>query len=194
MLRSMDRSEDKMAATGLAIFASGRGSNAQNIIDYFRDSDSVRINLIVTNNAEAGVIEIARTEKIPLKLLKKGELKSEQFREHLKSENVDFIVLAGFLKHVPIELISAYEERMINIHPALLPKFGGKGMYGRHVHEAVHHSGELNTGITVHFVNAHYDEGKSYFSGIDGHSFKRHGGNDCGKSTSIGVPVLPSYH
>ena len=149
----------------LAIFASGRGSNAQNIIRYFRQSKSIRIRLIVSSQAKAGVLDIARNEGIPFLVLDKKEYygSGESLIKNLNHYQIDGIVLAGFLWLVPTYLLEKYPHAIINIHPALLPKYGGKGMYGMHVHEAVWKNKENHTGITIHEVNERYDEGKTLF-------------------------------
>jgi phosphoribosylglycinamide formyltransferase-1 len=146
----------------IAIFASGKGSNAEQIINYFSSSTQVKIKLIVTNNENAGIVDIATNYKKNLQLISKASLTNyaAQFVDFLKTEKVDLIILAGFLLKIPEELVSAFPNRIINIHPSLLPKFGGKGMYGNHVHEAVIAANETKSGITIHFVNEEYDKGK----------------------------------
>ncbi|MFD1315395.1 phosphoribosylglycinamide formyltransferase [Namhaeicola litoreus] len=146
----------------IVIFASGSGTNAENIMNYFNNSDEVEVTHVVTNNAEAYVIERAKKYEIPVKILQKGELRSEEFQTFLK-KNADFIVLAGFLMKVPDQIIADFPSKIVNIHPALLPKYGGKGMYGMHVHEAVVENKERFSGITIHYVNEHYDEGAIIF-------------------------------
>ncbi len=147
----------------IAVFASGRGSNTQNIIDVFKDTD-IDVALIVTNNPGAGVIDIAKTNDIPYVVINKKDLyDSDEFVESLIGENFDLIVLAGFLWLIPAKLIDGYKNKIINIHPALLPKYGGKGMYGMKVHQAVKNAGEKYTGITIHYVNEFYDEGDIIF-------------------------------
>ena len=143
----------------IAIFASGGGSNAEAIINYFKPSSKGEIALIVTNNADAGVISRAENHDIPFYILEKGELEAQEFSEILEALDIHFIVLAGFLKKIPTDIISAYPNKIVNIHPALLPKFGGKGMYGMHVHKAVVEANEKESGLTIHYVNEHYDEG-----------------------------------
>ena len=150
-------------AKHLCIFASGTGSNAQKIIDFFRDNDAINISLIVTNKATAGVLSIAQRERIPSHILAKNELGSEAFITTLKQNDIDLIVLAGFLKLIPLDLIKAFPNRIVNIHPALLPKYGGKGMYGMNVHVAVKENGETKSGMTIHYVNEHFDEGEHIF-------------------------------
>ena len=148
----------------LAIFASGAGSNAQKIIDHFRDSASVKIALIVCNKPGAGVINIAEKEGIPILLIEKELFfRGEAYVPQLQSAEVNFIVLAGFLWKVPQALINAYRNKIVNIHPALLPKYGGKGMYGNNVHQAVINAKEKESGITIHYVDEHYDHGDVIF-------------------------------
>ena len=148
----------------IAIFASGNGSNAQNISDYFADNENIKISLILTNNKESYVLERAKKLKIPAVYFdKKDFYLSENVLNKLQSFQIDFIVLAGFLWLIPKNLIQNFPNRIINIHPALLPKYGGKGMFGMKVHEAVKKSGDAETGITIHFVNDKYDEGEVIF-------------------------------
>jgi phosphoribosylglycinamide formyltransferase 1 len=148
----------------LAIFASGAGSNAQQIINYFRGSTLATVALIVCNKPGAGVISIAEKEKIPLLLIeKKRFFAGGGYLPELQKSKTDLIVLAGFLWKIPQVLIDAYPKRIINIHPALLPKYGGKGMYGQYVHEAILNAGEMESGITIHYVDEHYDNGDIIF-------------------------------
>ena len=145
----------------IAIFASGRGSNARAIIDYFKDNATIKVALIVTNNKNAGVIQIAKDNRIPFDIISSTELKEEEtILDLLDVYQIDLVVLAGFLLLIPAYLVKAYPNKIINIHPALLPKYGGKGMYGMKVHEAVIANKETETGITVHYVNEKYDEGE----------------------------------
>ena len=146
----------------IAIFASGKGSNAEQIINYFSSSTQVKIKLIVTNNENAGIVDIATNYKKNLQLISKATLTNyaAQFVDFLKTEKVDLIILAGFLLKIPEELVNAFPNCIINIHPSLLPKFGGKGMYGKNVHEAVIAANETQSGITIHLVNEEYDKGK----------------------------------
>jgi phosphoribosylglycinamide formyltransferase-1 len=145
----------------LAIFASGTGTNAARIIDHFRGSSDVKVCLIVCNKPGAGVLGIAEREGVPTLLIEKAKfLGGGAYVSELREKGIDFIVLAGFLWKIPEELVRAYPGRIINIHPALLPKYGGKGMYGRHVHEAVIAAGEKESGITIHWVDEHYDHGE----------------------------------
>lgn len=146
----------------IAIFASGGGTNAENLFQYFNNDKRVKIKLVVTNNDKAGVIEKAERYKKNVQLISKTALNeyTEKIIEFLRAENIDFIVLAGFLLKMPEEFIKAFPKKIINIHPSLLPKYGGKGMYGAHVHQAVIQNNETKSGITVHFVNEEYDKGE----------------------------------
>jgi phosphoribosylglycinamide formyltransferase-1 len=144
----------------IAIFASGAGSNAQKIIDHFRDSSLAKVTLILSNKAEAGIFKIAEKEQIPAILIDKEQFfRGDTYIKLLEEAGTDLVVLAGFLWKVPANLVTAFPNRIINIHPALLPKFGGKGMYGHFVHEAVLAAGEKESGITIHYVNEKYDDG-----------------------------------
>lgn len=148
----------------IAIFASGAGTNAANIIQYFSNKQTAAIVLIVCNNPVAGVLQIAAVYNIPSLILEKEKFfKGDAYIPELKKADIDFIVLAGFLWKIPSALINAYQNKIINIHPALLPKFGGKGMYGNFVHEAVLSAKEKLSGITIHFVDEVYDNGKIIF-------------------------------
>jgi phosphoribosylglycinamide formyltransferase-1 len=145
----------------LVIFASGAGTNAKNIIDYFKNWSSARVALIVCNNPAAGVLQIAARENIASLLISRHSFyHTEEIYNILKDIPADLIVLAGFLWKVPQNLVNAFPNQIINIHPALLPKYGGKGMYGVYVHEAVIAAGEKESGITIHYVNEKYDEGE----------------------------------
>jgi len=144
----------------IAIFASGTGSNAQKIVDYFKNSKNIKISLIVCNNPDAGVLKIGANEKIPALLIEKQMFRLTGYVTELKSQQIEFIVLAGFLWKIPPVLIEAFKDKIINIHPALLPAYGGKGMYGMNVHKTVVESEEKESGITIHYLNEHYDEGK----------------------------------
>jgi phosphoribosylglycinamide formyltransferase-1 len=145
----------------IAIFASGAGSNALAIIKHFDKHPTIKVALIITNNKTAGVIQIAKEHRIPFDIINPTELKEEEtMLDLLDVYQIDLIVLAGFLLLIPTFLINAYPDRIINIHPALLPKYGGKGMYGKRVHEAVRAANDAETGITIHYVNENYDEGK----------------------------------
>lgn len=147
----------------IAIFASGTGSNARQIISYFKESSKIKISLIVCNNPTAGVIDIAAEEHIPVLHIKKSTFMESGNVDDLRHYQIDFIVLAGFLWKIPSVLINAFPNKIINIHPALLPGYGGKGMYGNAVHEAVIAAGEKESGITIHYVDEKYDHGKTIF-------------------------------
>jgi len=143
----------------IALFASGSGSNAENIIRYFSNSTELEFPVIISNRPDAPVHERAKKLMIPSYVFKKSDFESGKVLEFLRENSIDFLVLAGFLLKIPENLLQAYPDRIINIHPALLPKFGGQGMYGSHVHEAVVAAGEKESGITIHYVNENYDEG-----------------------------------
>lgn len=145
----------------LAIFVSGGGTNCENIIKYFKGSDKVRIELVIANKAGIPALEKAERLGVETCVVPKADLNREDYLLPLMREHsIDFIVLAGFLLVIPDFLIRAYDHRMINLHPALLPKFGGMGMYGHHVHEAVKAAGESETGMTVHWVSSKVDGGE----------------------------------
>jgi len=148
----------------IAIFASGSGTNAQRIAEYFSSSDLGRIALILSNKPDAYVLEKAKILNIPTVVFSRKEFyESSIILDILRNYQIDVIVLAGFLWFVPDYIFKNFPRRIINIHPALLPKHGGKGMYGEKVHQAVIQSGDKRTGITIHFVNDHYDEGEIIF-------------------------------
>jgi phosphoribosylglycinamide formyltransferase-1 len=145
----------------IAIFASGSGSNAQKLMEYFKDHPDAEIALVLTNNADAFVIQRADNFEIPSHVFDRNEFyNTDDVIDLLKTLSIDLIVLAGFLWLIPERLIAAYPGRIINIHPAILPKFGGKGMYGDHVHNAVLKANETEGGITIHYVNERYDDGE----------------------------------
>lgn len=150
--------------SSIAIFASGSGSNAQNIIEYFQNSPFFSFPLIISNKKDAFVHSRARELSIPSYTFSKSEFEApEGVLSLLKEKGITHIVLAGFLLKVPDILVKHYPDKIINIHPALLPKFGGKGMYGNFVHQAVKDAGETESGITIHYINEHYDEGNVIF-------------------------------
>ncbi|MDE3251654.1 MAG: phosphoribosylglycinamide formyltransferase [Bacteroidota bacterium] len=154
----------KRQTLSIAIFASGAGSNAEKIIQYLKDHPVIRVALIVCNKPEAGVLHIAAAAGIPTLLIEKERFfRGDSYLSELAAHEIRFIVLAGFLWKIPDALIKAYPDRIINIHPALLPKYGGKGMYGMRVHESVIAAKEKESGITIHYVNEHFDEGKPIF-------------------------------
>lgn len=144
----------------IALFASGTGSNAKKIIEYFIDSDSINVRCLLTDNPKAKALEMAESYNVETHFMNKEErLNPEKTISFLKGKSVDMIVLAGYLKKIPLLMIDSFPNSIINIHPALLPKFGGKGMYGMNVHKAVVASGENKSGMTIHYVTANYDEG-----------------------------------
>ncbi|WP_375579738.1 phosphoribosylglycinamide formyltransferase [Marivirga tractuosa] len=148
----------------IAILASGSGSNAEKIIHYFKNHKTINIACVITNNENAGAIERAEKAHIPSKYFTKQDFENpEVILQYLKSKEVDFVVLAGFLLKIAPEIVAEYSDKIINIHPALLPKYGGKGMYGNHVHESVILNKETESGITIHVVNDNYDEGRIIF-------------------------------
>ncbi len=151
----------------IAIFASGSGTNAENIIKYFANSQAIKIALILSNKADAFVIERAKKYQIETYVLGKSEFyESNKVLNMLRDRKIDHIVLAGFLWLIPSDLIGEYPRKILNIHPALLPKYGGKGMYGMKVHEAVLLNGEAESGITIHEVNEHYDKGEIIYQAV----------------------------
>lgn len=147
--------------TNVAIFVSGSGTNCENIIRYFKDSEEVKISLVLSNKADAYALVRAKNLNVPTAIMNKNDFNDrEKMMTLMKEYEIEFIVLAGFLLIVPDFLIEAYDRRMINIHPALLPKYGGKGMWGHHVHEAIKAAGETETGMTVHWVSDVCDGGE----------------------------------
>jgi formyltetrahydrofolate-dependent phosphoribosylglycinamide formyltransferase len=148
----------------ITIFASGNGSNAQQIIDHFRSHSYIKIVLVVSNNPKAAVLDISRQEQIPFLIVEKEKFTTgDAYLHQLIEKKTDIIILAGFLWKLPASLVNAYRDHIINIHPALLPKYGGEGMYGRYVHQAVLDNKEKETGITIHLVDEIYDHGKIIF-------------------------------
>lgn len=147
----------------IVIFASGSGTNAENIIKYFENKSSGSVVAVFSNNSNAGVLEKAKKHSVPTDIFSKDELNTRKVLQNVMRFQPDLIVLAGFLLKFPDNLIEAFPNQTINIHPALLPKFGGKGMYGMHIHKAVVESKEKETGITIHYVNENYDEGNIIF-------------------------------
>ena len=146
--------------TIIAIFASGNGTNAEEIMKYFSSQEDIEIGLVLSNNSSAYVLERARNHQIPsFTFSREVFYKQTDVDDVLKQYKISFVVLAGFMWLMPKRIVKKFEGKMVNIHPALLPKYGGKGMYGMHVHEAVVNNGEKETGITIHWVNEAYDEG-----------------------------------
>ena len=147
----------------IVVFASGSGTNAENIILHFNKKHIGTVVAVFSNNAEAKVLERARKLNVPTFLFSKEELYTDKILQELIRFHPDLIVLAGFLLKFPQNIIEAYPNKIINIHPALLPKYGGKGMYGMNVHKSVLENKEIETGITIHYINEHYDEGAVIF-------------------------------
>ena len=145
----------------IAIFGSGSGSNAENIYNYFSNSTDIRVVLICTNKKDAFIVKRAKKLNLPIVYTNKSGLNScVEMLQIMKKYDVDYIILSGFLLKISPKMISSYPNKIINIHPSLLPKYGGKGMYGKSVHKAVLENHETESGITIHFVNQNYDEGK----------------------------------
>lgn len=158
------QTSNQQPAKGLVIFASGAGSNAQRMIDYFRGSALAKTVLVVCNKPGAGVTDIAEKENIPLLMIERERFfRGDAYLPEIQKRGGDFLILAGFLWKVPAILINAYPRRIVNIHPALLPKYGGRGMYGHYVHESIISAGEVESGITIHYVDEHYDNGDVIF-------------------------------
>jgi len=147
----------------IVIFASGSGSNAENIIKHFQDSSLARVTNVLSNNEYAKVFDRCKRLKIPAKHFNKQDFIKEDTILKFLLKEADYIILAGFLWKVPSKIVDAFPNKIINVHPALLPKYGGKGMYGMHVHKAVKENKEVESGITIHYVNEHYDEGNIIF-------------------------------
>ena len=148
----------------IAIFASGSGTNAQNIIEYFKTKETASVSCVLSNKKDAYVLVRAQSFNIPVRIFDRHEFyETEQVLDFLKEKGINWIILAGFLWLVPQVIVDSFTNRIINIHPALLPKFGGKGMYGLNVHRAVIENNEKETGITIHYVNKIYDEGNIIF-------------------------------
>ena len=150
--------------TGIAIFASGSGTNAAKLMDYFDHHADISVRLLVCNNPQAGVMEKAKNHQVEVLMIDKEPFfRGDGYVAILREKGIDWIVLAGFLWKIPKTLIDAFKDKIVNIHPALLPKYGGKGMYGKHVHEAVIAAGDEKSGITIHLVDEIYDHGQIIF-------------------------------
>ena len=143
----------------LVIFASGSGTNAENLIKHFKNSQLANITLVLSNNKNAKVLQRAKKHDVKTLIFSRKELYETDYIVEILKEKADFIILAGFLWRIPTPLIEVFLNRIVNIHPALLPKYGGKGMYGMRVHETVKENGEKESGISIHYVNERYDEG-----------------------------------
>jgi phosphoribosylglycinamide formyltransferase 1 len=179
-----------MQKINIAIFASGAGSNADKICEYFKKHPDIRVSLIVSNRSQAGVLQIASYHEIESLVIPKSKWAEPNYVLHiLREKEITHIVLAGFLLLLPFWFIEEFNGRIVNIHPALLPKYGGKGMYGMHVHEKVKKNGELSSGITIHIVDENYDNGDIIFQKkvlLDPHD----SANDIAKK----VLTLEHYH
>ncbi len=148
----------------IAIFASGNGSNAERITQYFSEKKVANVCLILTNNQNAGVLERAKKLNVPAVVFNRNDFSNtNKINDLLVANKIDLVVLAGFLWLVPLNILQTFHNRIVNIHPALLPKYGGKGMYGARVHEAIIEAGDKQSGITIHYVNEKYDEGQVIF-------------------------------
>jgi len=149
--------------THIAIFASGSGTNAEQIMTHFADYKHVKVKMVLSNKEDAGVLERAEKLNVPSKTFTKAQFTEGEVQKWLEEAEINVVVLAGFIWKIPSEMVAAFEGRMVNIHPSLLPAYGGKGMFGKQVHEAVKVAGEKQTGITIHLVNENYDEGAVLF-------------------------------
>ncbi|MCW5899782.1 MAG: phosphoribosylglycinamide formyltransferase [Flavobacteriales bacterium] len=147
----------------IAILASGSGTNAQRLMEHFADHPAAEVALVGCDQPGAGVLQRAWDHGVPVFLFNGAQLKDGTVQHEFQGLGIGLVVLAGFMRLIPAEMVKAYPKRIVNIHPALLPKFGGKGMYGAHVHRAVIDAGERESGITIHFVNERYDEGEHLF-------------------------------
>lgn len=171
----------------IILFASGSGSNAEKIMQYGSTKSTFKVMCVFCNNPKAKVLERALHNNVPAVLFSKDDLNSGVVINKLRSMNPDLIVLAGFLLQLPAALIAAFPNKIVNIHPSLLPKYGGKGMYGKYVHEAVLSNKERETGITIHFVNELYDEGEVIFQ-------KSITVDDCATAEEIAIKVHALEH
>lgn len=162
-MRNSECGINSLTMKRIAIFVSGNGTNLQRIAEYFKGNPEVEIVNVVCNNPKAYAIERAKQLGIPVRMVNRQEFNSAEFTQEMAGLQLDFIVLAGFLWKIPESLIRVYPKKIINIHPALLPKYGGKGFYGEHVHEAVVAAKETYSGITIHYVNEIYDSGEIIF-------------------------------
>lgn len=173
----------------IVIFASGSGTNAENIIKYFENKSTGTVVAVFSNNANAGVLDKAEKLTVPSVIFTKEDMNSGKLLQKVINFQPDLIILAGFLLKFPQNLIDAYPNQVINIHPALLPKFGGKGMYGMHIHNAVVENKEKETGITIHYINENYDEGNIIFQQIVPLSE-----NDSATSVALKIHDLEQKH
>ena len=147
----------------IVIFASGSGSNAENIIRFFNNTKTAKVTKVLCNNADAKIFDRCKNLDINCLLINKNDFSTSDTVLNILKNEADFIILAGFLWRIPQKIVTAFPKKIMNIHPALLPKYGGKGMYGMHIHKAVKENNEKETGITIHYVNENYDEGAVIF-------------------------------
>ncbi len=176
--------------TNIAVFCSGSGSNAQKIMEYFQNREDIRIRVLMSNKPDAFALERAKNFNIPTSVFNRKDFyETDLVLKELEKYEIDYIILAGFLWLIPENLIKKFSNRIINIHPALLPKFGGKGMYGMNVHKAVVENKETESGITIHYADAHYDEG-----GIIFQASCAIGPNDTPEEVAVKVLKLEHEH
>ena len=149
--------------TRVAIIASGAGSNAKALIKYFFEDEEIEVAIVASNKHDAGVLKISEEAGIEALYFSKQEMESGYLLKELKARKIDWVLLSGFLLKLPMQYLDSFSERVINIHPSLLPKYGGKGMYGMNVHKAVKESNEMESGMTIHYVTENYDEGDIIF-------------------------------
>ncbi len=150
-----------MKKLSVAIFASGTGSNTINLIQSFKDNEGVSFSFVLSNKEDAPVVSSARAQGLSVKVISNEQANDGKFLTQLVTDSeIDLIILAGYLRKIPVELIEKYSERILNVHPSLLPKYGGKNMYGNHVHRAVFEARDRQSGITFHWVNEHFDKGR----------------------------------
>lgn len=171
----------------ILLFASGTGSNVENILTYFKNNNEIEVVSVFSNNPKALVLQVAAQRNVPTYVFDKEGLTNGTVLDQLIALRPDLIVLAGFLWKMPEQIVQQYTNKIINIHPALLPKYGGKGMYGMNVHESILANGEVETGITIHYVNEHYDEGTYILQ-------KSVGIEDCVTAQEIAIKVHALEH
>ncbi len=172
----------------IAILASGAGTNAKSIVNHFESNDFIEVNLLLSNKETSGIVDIAGDRGLDYKIFTRAEFRDKDlFLDILNEYKIDFIILAGFLWLVPDYLVEAYENRILNIHPSLLPKYGGKGMYGLNVHQSVFENKEKYSGLTIHLVNKKYDEGEVLFQHEEDIS-------DCNSPEEIAAQILKQEH
>lgn len=177
-----------MGIHNIAIMASGTGSNAKAILEHLKDNQDIKVSLLLSNKTTSGVKNLSEEFDVPYFIFSRQEFNDEALiLEQLKKHNIDFIILAGFLWLIPEYLVNAFPNKILNIHPSLLPKYGGKGMYGGNVHKAVFEAKEKTSGLTIHIVNQNYDEGQVVFQ-------KEVNIEDCQSPSEIATKVLKNEH